>query len=197
MRVGIFRAVIALGGAMTAFALGVNAPAQADDGGAQAGPVMTAASFYAAQGPRKTVSKRLLDNHNSERAKLGLEPLRWNAELEAEAARWGKTLTRKGYLQHDDRSARSGAGENLWMGTAGYWDVDGMFKMFIDERKDYRHQTFPNVSRTGNWTDVGHYTQIVWRDTQEVGCAVVTGNGNDVLVCRYWPAGNVLGAKAY
>ncbi|HCS18663.1 MAG TPA: SCP-like extracellular, partial [Erythrobacter sp.] len=39
--------------------------------------------------------------------------------------------------------------------------------------------------------------QVVWRDTQEVGCAVVTARGNDVLVCRYWPAGNVWGQKAY
>lgn len=197
MRIGNFRALIALGGAMTAFALSVNAPAQAEDARAQVSPVVSAASLYTAQGPRKTISKRLLDNHNSERAKLGLSPLSWNSNLEAEAAEWGKTLTRKGYLQHADQSVRSGAGENLWIGTAGYWDVDGMFKMFIDERKDYRHKTFPNVSRTGNWKDVGHYTQIVWRDTREVGCAVVTGKGNDVLVCRYWPAGNVLGSKAY
>ncbi|WP_379550400.1 CAP domain-containing protein [Erythrobacter sp. W53] len=182
---------------MAAFALGVNAPAKADDGQAQASSAIAAARLYTAQGPRKSVSKRLLENHNSERTKLGLQPLRWNAQLEAEAARWGETLAGKGYLQHADQSARSGAGENLWMGTAGYWDVDGMFKMFIDERKDYRHKTFPNVSRTGDWKDVGHYTQIVWRDTREVGCAVVTGNGNDVLVCRYWPAGNVLGSKAY
>jgi len=38
---------------------------------------------------------------------------------------------------------------------------------------------------------------VVWRDTQEVGCAVATARGNDVLVCRYWPAGNVWGQKAY
>jgi hypothetical protein len=42
---------------------------------------------------------------------------------------------------------------------------------------------------------VGHYTQLIWPTTREVGCAVAKGQGNDVLVCRYAPAGNVLGEK--
>jgi hypothetical protein len=52
---------------------------------------------------------------------------------------------------------------------------------------------FPDVSKTGNWADVGHYTQMVWRTTTAVGGARATGGGNDVLVCRYSPPGNVIG----
>ena len=44
-------------------------------------------------------------------------------------------------------------------------------------------------SATG--TDViGHYTQMVWKSTTDVGCATATGNNYDVLVCRYNPPGN-------
>jgi len=32
----------------------------------------------------------------------------------------------------------------------------------------------------------GHYTQMVWRQTKQIGCAVV----NDVIFCNYNPAGN-------
>ena len=32
---------------------------------------------------------------------------------------------------------------------------------------------------------------------REVGCAVATARGNDVLVCRYYPAGNVMGRRAH
>ncbi|GMM94343.1 CAP domain-containing protein [Qipengyuania sp. MTN3-11] len=144
-----------------------------------------------------SIERRLLASHNGERARLGLEPLKWNRHLQSEAAEWARELSRRGTLEHASRDVRNGTGENLWMGTAGVWDVERMVGMFLDERRHYRHDNFPEISRTGNWADVGHYTQIVWRDTREVGCAVHTERGNDVLVCRYWPAGNVWGARAY
>ena len=92
---------------------------------------------------------------------------------------------------HANREQRRGAGENLWMGYAGYYGPDVMVGGFVDERQHFRNGTFPQVSQTGNWRDVGHYTQVIWRGTREVGCAVARGETNDFLVCRYWPAGNV------
>ena len=50
---------------------------------------------------------------------------------------------------------------------------------------------------TGKVADVGHYTQLMWRDTHDVGCAVATGNREDVLVCRYSSAGNYVGERAF
>ena len=140
---------------------------------------------------------RILHLHNAERKRLRLPALKWNVHLEREAEQWALELSRKGRLQHADRAVRNGTGENLWMGTAGYWSVDTAVNLFIEEKKHYRHGDFPHISRTGNWADVAHYTQVVWRDTQEVGCAWITARGNDLLVCRYWPAGNVWGRKAY
>ena len=142
-------------------------------------------------------SARILDLHNRERERLNLPRLKWNVHLEREAERWAHELSRQGRLQHADHRIRNGTGENLWMGTTGNWSVDSAVGRFIDEKKHYRHGNFPDISRTGQWADVAHYTQVVWRDTQEVGCAWVTARGNDVLVCRYWPAGNVWGRKAY
>ena len=46
---------------------------------------------------------------------------------------------------------------------------------------------------SGDWSAVGHYTQIVWPTTRRVGCATASNRANDYLVCRYWPAGNVVG----
>lgn len=56
------------------------------------------------------------------------------------------------------------------MGTAGYFPPEAMIRAFVEEKRHYRHAAFPHVSRTGSWQDVGHYTQVVWRDTREVGC---------------------------
>ena len=142
-------------------------------------------------------AERLLAMHNAERARMGLPALRWNASLARDAGGWAHKLLQKGKLHHASADERRGHGENLWMGTAGAWDAAGMVGMFLEERRYFRPAAFPHVSLTGDWSDVGHYTQIVWRDTKEVGCAKQTGNGVDVLVCRYYPAGNVMGRAPF
>jgi pathogenesis-related protein 1 len=43
----------------------------------------------------------------------------------------------------------------------------------------------------------GHYTQIVWAGTQEVGCAVARGGRREVWVCNYDPPGNWAGKRPY
>ena len=135
--------------------------------------------------------------HNAERSRLGLPPLRWSGALARDAGEWARVLLARGTLEHASASQRRGNGENLWMGTAGAWNSAAMVNMFLDERRHFRPAAFPGVSSTGDWSDVGHYTQIVWKDTREVGCAIDTGNGNDVLVCRYHPAGNVIGKAPF
>lgn len=140
---------------------------------------------------------RLLTGHNAERARLGLPALKWNAALASDAREWARVLASRGELEHASPAQRKGHGENLWMGTAGAWNAEGMVQMFLDERRYFRAAAFPYVSLTGEWSDVGHYSQIVWRDTKEVGCALDRAKGLDVLVCRYYPAGNVLGQAPY
>lgn len=71
-----------------------------------------------------------------------------------------------------------------------------MIESFGNEKQYFVGGIFPDVSSTGDWQDVGHYTQVVWRDTTEVGCAIASANGNDILVCRYSPPGNVPGQPA-
>lgn len=147
--------------------------------------------------PPASEAARLLTVHNAERTRLGLPPLTWNASLARDAGDYARVLLARGRLEHAGARDRKGSGENLWMGTAETWSSDAMVGMFLDERRYFRAAAFPDVSLTGNWADVGHYTQIVWRDTREVGCAIDTGNGMDVLVCRYYPAGNVVGQAPY
>jgi hypothetical protein len=136
---------------------------------------------------------RLLADHNGERARKGAAPLAWSHQLAQEAQSWADRLARDDRMYHSDRQTRRGAGENLWTGTAGYYGADDMIGGFLNERKHYRPGTFPQVSSTGRWQDVGHYTQVIWPSTQQVGCAVAHNRSHDFLVCRYWPAGNVFG----
>lgn len=142
--------------------------------------------------------ERLLAAHNRERTALGLPVLRWSPVLAREAREWSGRLAKSGRLQHAPASAGgSGQGENLWIGTAGRFAPEAMVGDWIAEKADFAPGTFPRVSRTGDWADVGHYTQIVWRDTREVGCAIGRGARADVLVCRYAAPGNIMGRAPF
>lgn len=140
-------------------------------------------------------ASRLLAAHNGERDRAGLPRLAWSTRLAQEAQTWAVELSKRGQLQHASNEQRRGMGENLWMGSAGYFSAEQMVGGFLAERAQFRAGTFPQVSRTGNWADVGHYTQIIWPSTTEVGCAVAKGRANDFLVCRYNPPGNMFGQK--
>lgn len=138
----------------------------------------------------------MLDVHNRARAAFGSVPLVWSEPLAQHALAFARTLARENRFAHDpQRGVKVRQGENLWMGTRGAFDYRAMADSWIDERKDYRPGKFPDISRTGNWTVVGHYTQAVWPGTTSVGCAVASTADDDFLVCRYLAAGNVMGVE--
>lgn len=140
---------------------------------------------------------RLLAMHNLERARLNVPPLQWDPQLAASAASYGPTLARLGRLQHSPRANRPGQRENLWMGTRGYYSPEQMVGTWIDERRVFRPGVFPAVSKTGNWADVSHYTQLIWRGTTRVGCAIQPAGQWDFLICRYSPPGNIDGRPVF
>lgn len=145
--------------------------------------------------PPTRFAAELLEAHNHERTRFGAPALRWNPELAREAHTWAAMLAREGRMRHANASERKGAGENLWMGSAGAFPASTMVGAFVAEKQYFISGTFPRISRTGNWRDVGHYTQVVWHGTQELGCAIARNERDDFLVCRYWPAGNTYGEE--
>lgn len=132
----------------------------------------------------------VLAAHNEERADKGVPALVWKEDLARDAADWANTLKGSATLRH---AGVQGQGENLWMGTRDDFAPATMVGDWIEEKADYRPGRFPDISHTSKWSDVGHYTQIIWRNTREVGCAVATDAEFDYLVCRYFPAGNWMG----
>ena len=135
----------------------------------------------------------MLALHNQERIRVGQEPLEWDPALAAAAADYAGTLAATGIFRHSARQTRKGQGENLWTGTRGAFGLPQMMGGWLGEKPLYQPGVFPDVSRNGNWASVGHYTQIIWRGTTNVGCAVRSSMAFDYLVCRYSPPGNVYG----
>ena len=137
----------------------------------------------------------MLEAHNRERAAFGSPPLAWDPALAAGAQSHAFYLASLGTLRHSPRSARPGQGENLWIGTRGAYPLPSMVGTWASERRLFRPGRFPAISRTGNWADVGHYSQMVWPTTSRLGCALASSARWDVLVCRYSPPGNVDGVR--
>ncbi|WP_372707545.1 CAP domain-containing protein [Brevundimonas sp.] len=146
--------------------------------------------------PSDPIESRLLQAHNFERARVDVPPLVWSDELESEARGWAEELIVTGRFAHDP--SLHGHGENLWSGWGGHtFTPDDMVGEWIAKKAQYRPGVFPNVSRSGNWTDVGHYTQLVWSGTTHVGCAIAARGDRSVLACRYAPPGNIDGRRAF
>ena len=132
-----------------------------------------------------------LKAQNAARARFGVAPMDWSDELSVEAMGHAQYMARTGIYGHDQTPGRrKKQGENLWRGQKGVFSYDVMIGTMIAEEKAFRPGTFPNVSTTGAWSDVAHYTQIVWPTTTHVGCAVASSATTDYFVCRYSPTGN-------
>lgn len=145
---------------------------------------------------RADFNERLLAAHNQERAAVGVPPLTWNADLAVEARAWANQLAATGRFEHSpDAPGREPEGENLWAGTPRAYSPESMVALWAAEKKDYHPGTFPNISRSGDVENVGHYTQLIWRSSGEVGCATAIGRSEEFLVCRYSRAGNVYGER--
>jgi hypothetical protein len=137
----------------------------------------------------------VLQLHNRERAAWNVRPLAWDPGLAASADAWAGELVRTDRWQHSPAALRRGQGENLWMGTTGAYQVRAMVGAWVSERRWFRPGIFPEVSTTGRWNDVGHYTQMISGRSDRIGCAIRSNRRWSYLVCRYGPAGNVDGLR--
>lgn len=158
-----------------------------------AAPVTMGATDLAAN-----FDERVLAAHNRARAAAGIAPLEWREDLAASAAVWAGSLARTGRFEHaPDAPGAEPQGENLWAGTKGHYAPESMVGLWVQEGEHYTPGRFPDVSRTGKLSDVGHFTQVMWRGTRHVGCARARSGEEDLLVCRYTQAGNIIGETPF
>lgn len=150
-------------------------------------------------------AERFVAAHNVWRSKVGVAPLKWSAELAAFAQSWANHLqqTNACGMQHRDGAERNlngkVAGENLawtWQDPKpekGYiYTPEEAVDAWGSEVEFYDHAT--GQCKGGA---CGHYTQLVWHNTTEVGCGRASCGNDEVWVCNYLPAGNFIGEKPY
>lgn len=139
------------------------------------------------------LADQVLGVHNRERAEVGVPPLVWDQGLAKDAQRWADHLAATGRFEHAGSDENPSSGENLSMGTEGFYTPAALAQLWADEKALFKYGVFPDLSTDGNWANVGHYTQMVWKNTTAAGCATAVGSGSIILVCRYNPPGNYSG----
>jgi len=150
-------------------------------------------------------AKDMVAAHNRWRKTVGAPPLTYSPELAASSQEWANHLKQDNQCRMQHSKPDGKYGENLFWASAITWS-DGKREVqqvkpakvvddWASERKnyDYKH----NSCAEGKMC--GHYTQVVWKTTTTVGCAVAVceDSRDQIWVCRYQPPGNWVGKKPY
>lgn len=127
-----------------------------------------------------------------------LPPMQWDPDLAALAQAWTsqcKDTDNNGLVDHSSQAYRTNAagyayiGENVF-GAGGAATAQGAVNLWAKEKMNF---TYP----TGCSGTCGHYTQIVWRTSVNLGCALFDCPGlqyGGTILCNYGPGGNSGGA---
>ena len=138
--------------------------------------------------------------HNQARQNVGVTPLAWSEQLATSSARYANTLATSCRLVHEPGISY---GENLYYVTRSpvpkTFNSAAASRAWLAEIDDYNYAN--NSCVPGKMC--GHYTQMVWDNSTQVGCAQSLCNRSDndtfelIQVCRYNPPGNYVGQKPY
>jgi pathogenesis-related protein 1 len=143
--------------------------------------------------------------HNQIRAMINagsaLPSLAWDPALAATAAAYVATCPDSdgdGLVDHNDNRSVGHpfyVGENIFA-SSGTASATAAVTAWANERAHYHYDA--NTCDAGQ--ACGHYTQVVWRATEKLGCALHACPGlkyPSTIVCDYGPGGNIGSQKPY
>ncbi|KAM7032867.1 peptidase inhibitor 16-like [Acridotheres tristis] len=143
--------------------------------------------------------KIILDEHNKYRSQvsppaMAMMKMTWDKELEALAQSYAEKCI------WDHNKERGRRGENLFA-MAPTLELEFAVEDWNGEEKFYNLTTSTCVP--GQMC--GHYTQVVWSNTHQIGCGAhfcekidgIETENMHLLVCNYYPPGNMKGKKPY
>ncbi|KAL1936315.1 hypothetical protein VTP01DRAFT_449 [Rhizomucor pusillus] len=122
----------------------------------------------------------VLKLHNEFRAKHSAPALEWSTKLAEYAQKWSDRCV----FEH----SQGPYGENLAMGYGSWTDA---ITAWYDEYKEY------DYSNPGFSSATGHFTQLVWKGTTQLGCGVTKCLNGPLYTCSYYKPGNIVGGTYF
>jgi pathogenesis-related protein 1 len=135
-------------------------------------------------------AREMLAAHSEVRRKVGVPPLKWSDKLAARAEEWAKTLAATG------ASKMQGIpGQNIgYTAPPGHAKGADVVAAWSAEASNYDHEKNACVDPK---LRCNHYTQVVWRESSNLGCATARDAQRDIWVCDYDPPGNNVAKRPY
>lgn len=180
-------------GCLTAALVGVSACAPSPEDGASP----HAAGASTGSGLTGQQARQMVHFHNEKRAEVGSGSVVWSSQIARYAQERADAIARSRRLSHLP-PGENPYGENLALGTS-YTVLDACRDWYAEKSEmpvDVRIMT-PALFARG----VGHYTQMVWKETSAIGAGIARfeddGYLMTVIVCCYDPPGNRFGGAIY
>lgn len=147
--------------------------------------------------PSAQVAGEFVEAHNQARAAVGVGPLQWSetlANATGRVVRYQRIKTRCQFAELEGN--KYGANQFLGGGApASTWTPRVVVDGWVENKKYY------NYANNSCLPDkmCGTYTQVVWRNSTELGCAQATclKEMTTLVVCFYNPPGNYVGERPY
>ncbi|XP_075779469.1 cysteine-rich secretory protein 2-like isoform X1 [Pelodiscus sinensis] len=150
--------------------------------------------FAALSTDNEDQQREIVDKHNALRREVkptagNMLKMEWSTKAAENAKIWANECT----LSHSPPNRRKttlSCGENLLMSVAPHpWSI--VIQSWYNEVENFKH----GIGLTKPGEDTGHFTQVVWYSSYEVGCAVAycpEKYFKYYYVCQYCPQGNNL-----
>ncbi|MDB9436159.1 CAP family protein [Dolichospermum lemmermannii CS-548] len=142
-----------------------------------------------------------LSKHNSYRATHSSPNMTISSSANNTAQGWAQYLATNGLFQHSGATQRNNAGENLHVSYTTAPSINYTTLANTAVQSWYNEVSAYNYNSPGFSSATGHFTQVVWKSSTQLGCGTAKGtktlNGTKYnafyVVCHYLPAGNVQG----
>lgn len=153
--------------------------------------------FYLSPKCSDDFNKCILRTHNKLRSVHRVENLTVNLALQEKALAYSKEMGLGSFFAHSHGLSALRIGENLAVAfkSNGFdqnqcGQIGKIFaEKWYNEIENYDFETGSKIRGM-----IGHFTQMVWKDTKSVGCGLaLTSNNRAYITCNYHPAGNIRG----
>ena len=139
-----------------------------------------------------TVYNELISTHNTKRQNHGVSSLSKLTAIEANCQQTANNCKENESLIHSTGTYQSQPlGQNLYMYAGRAPTGSEITEKWYSEEANYDYVN----GKSSNGGVIGHFTQLVWKNTNKIGCAYAQGKYKTYspafyVCCNYYPAGN-------